>query len=449
MNYLIIGFLSLLVLICIIHIIYSRIKYNPYIEDLEKQKMLLQEIKGCKNRIRDFENQISENKYKLQQLFSFKKKLEDEIKLYEENIELSEFSIYKPVYDFNTSAEFKEHLNLLYETQKEFIKEKKAAVCTTEWKVGGSKRQGTKMTNDSLKLMIRAFNGESDSCIAKVKYNNIDTMFNRIQKSYEKINQLNAVSDCYITKEYLQLKLDELILTHERALKIQEEKEELLLLREQQREEEKAQKEYLLAEKEEKDKQKALQMAELQLHKSQASQEIAELTEKIQLLKIELQKASEKRERAVSMAQITRAGYVYIISNIGSFGENTYKIGSTRRLEPMDRVRELGDASVPFIFDVHAIVYCEDAPSLEKRLHKALEAYRVNKVNLRKEFFNIDLATIESLVSEYHGKIYMNYTSEALHFRESLRLSEKSNQSIELQKQQNIEKQQFDNIMNL
>ena len=272
MNYLIIGFLSLLVLVCVIYIIYSRIKYNPYIEDLEKQKMLQKEINGCKNRIRDFENQISENKYKLQQLFSFKKKLEDDIQLYEENIELSEFSIYKPVYDFNTSAEFKEQLNLLYETQKEFIKEKKAAVCTTEWKVGGSKRQGTKMTNDSLKLMIRAFNGESDSCIAKVKHNNIDTMFNRIQKSYEKINQLNAVSDCYITKEYLQLKLDELILTHERALKIQEEKEELLLLREQQREEEKAQKEYLLAEKEEKDKQKALQMAELQLHKSQASQ---------------------------------------------------------------------------------------------------------------------------------------------------------------------------------
>ena len=99
--------------------------------------------------------------------------------------------------------------------------------------------------------------------------------------------------------------------------------------------------------------------------------------------------------------------------------------------------------------NVHAIVYCEDAPSLEKKLHKALEAYRVNKVNFRKEFFNIDLATIESLVGEYHGKIYMNYTSEALHFRESLRLSEKSNQSIELQKQQNIEKQQFDNIMNL
>ena len=125
----------------------------------------------------------------------------------------------------------------------------------------------------------------------------------------------------------------------------------------------------------------------------------------IEALNQDLVEAHEKNQRAKSMAEQTRAGHVYIISNIGSFGENIYKIGMTRRLEPIDRVKELGDASVPFIFDVHAMIYSEDAPTLEKKLHKVFENKRVNLVNSRKEFFNITLDEVEEEVKKLRSHL--------------------------------------------
>jgi T5orf172 domain len=140
---------------------------------------------------------------------------------------------------------------------------------------------------------------------------------------------------------------------------------------------------------------------------------------------------AEAKERAISQAQLTKAGFVYVISNIGSFGEGMYKIGMTRRLEPLDRVRELGDASVPFPFDVHMMISCQNAPTLENALHKALFKHQVNKTNPRKEFFRSDIETIVNLVKEHHGEVEYIADAEALQYRQSLSMSDEDAEFVE------------------
>ena len=226
-----------------------------------------------------------------------------------------------------------------------------------------------------------------------------------------------------MSHDYLMLKLEELYLTHEKNVKIQDEKEEQREIREQMREEARAQKEYDKAErdaaKEEEDFQKALEKAREEL--SKASDEERELlNEKLRKLEADLAEAHSKKERIMSQAQLTRRGHVYVISNLGSFGDDMLKIGMTRRLEPLDRVKELGDASVPFKFDVHAMIYSDDAPSLEKTLHKQFNHRRVNKVNSRKEFFRVGLSQVQDVASALGLEIEFTKLAEAKEYRESV-----------------------------
>ncbi|MDY0166642.1 MAG: GIY-YIG nuclease family protein [Thermoguttaceae bacterium] len=151
----------------------------------------------------------------------------------------------------------------------------------------------------------------------------------------------------------------------------------------------------------------------------------------VEALRAKLEEAEERTERAKSMAQLTKAGHVYVISNIGSFGEGVYKIGMTRRLEPMDRVRELGDASVPFAFDVHMMISCDDAPSLENAIHRELHKQRMNKVNFRKEFFRVDFDSIRKIVEANHGIVDYMAEPEAFEYRESLSMTEDDYEFIE------------------
>lgn len=148
-------------------------------------------------------------------------------------------------------------------------------------------------------------------------------------------------------------------------------------------------------------------------------------------LKARLAEAEAKAERAKSQAQLTKAGYVYVISNIGSFGEGVYKVGMTRRLEPMDRVKELGDASVPFPFDVHMMISAQDAPSLENALHREFHQMRLNKINPRKEFFRVDLEAIRQIVVQNHGEVEYVADPEALEYRQSLTMSDEDEEYIE------------------
>lgn len=157
-----------------------------------------------------------------------------------------------------------------------------------------------------------------------------------------------------------------------------------------------------------------------------------ELEESRRQLEQEIEDVHKQYERAKSMAQMTKQGHVYIISNIGSFGENVFKIGMTRRLEPLDRVSELSGASVPFEFDVHAMISCDDAPALEYALHNKLSSERMNKVNLRKEFFKTELNKIIQCVEEHHGKVEYVADPAALQYYRSLEIAEEAQNNKEL-----------------
>jgi hypothetical protein len=313
------------------------------------------------------------------------------------------FGFYESKYDFQEAEEYKQRLDKIRAQQKQMIKDKQAAVCHTEWSVGGSAKEGKKMTDNFLRLVLRAFNGECDASVVKVKYNNVQTMENRIRKTYEDLNKLSQTTHCEITSRYLDLKLQELWLTHEYQERKYQEQEEQRIIREQMREEEKALRELEKArqdaEKEERRYQEALEKARRDVESATGKAQ-QKLFSQIEELQKRLAEAEANKERAVSQAQLTKSGHVYIISNIGSFGEDVYKIGMTRRLEPMDRVKELGDASVPFPFDVHAMIFCENAPELEARLHKRFNSRRMNKENERKEFFRVSLDEIVRVVRE-------------------------------------------------
>ena len=352
--------------------------------------------------------------------------LEKEISLYQEDLEISSFGLYKPRFSYDTSERYKEELEQNYESQKQTIKDGFAVVSNTEWTVGGSKAEGRKMTNQYKKLMLYAFNGECDSIISKVKWNNATKSQERIYKAFDAINKLGVTQDVAITSQFLALKLDELSLTHEYEQKKYEEKEEQRMIREQMRDEERAQKELEKAQKEAEDEeqrfQKALEKAKKELNNTNLV-DATVLTEQIKELERKLQEAHEKKERAIAMAQLTKVGHIYVISNIGSFGEDVYKIGMTRRLDPLDRVKELGDASVPFQFDIHAIIYSENAPQLEYELHKHFSSRRLNRINHRKEFFKVTLEEIESFIKQHaNADIEFTKLAEAREYRETINL---------------------------
>lgn len=316
-----------------------------------------------------------------------------EVAIYDEEIQLAELGFYKPHYGFDTPEQYKNKIDEVRSKQKQLIFDKTAIYCNTEWTVEGSKSKGRTMTNRGIRLTARAFNNECDSAISSISWNNASRMEARIEKAYSAINKLNESNAIRIAPEYLRLKLQELWSTHEYKEKKQQIKEEQAEIRRQIREEAKLQQEVEQTLKDEEKYQKLLDKAKVEAEKA-AGSKLEKLKEKIKALNKDLEEAHAKSERAKSMAQQTRAGHVYVVSNIGSFGEGVHKVGMTRRLDPLDRVKELSDASVPFSFDIHAMIYSEDAPSLENALHKVFDHRRINLVNNRKEFFSVELKEI-------------------------------------------------------
>jgi hypothetical protein len=349
--------------------------------------------------------------------------LRAEVALLEENIEDISFGLYKPHFTFATSEEYKRQLEAVREEERKLVRGGGAAFSPLQWKVGESRREGERMVKQTAKLMLRAFNGECDAAVAMVTWNNIRTMEERVQKSYEAVNRLGNVLQISITAGYLRLRLDELRLAHEYEDKRHQEKEEQRRIREELREEEKAQRELERA-REEAEREESRSASALERARAEAAQatgqQLEVLRERIQALEGQLAEAQRQKERAISQAQLTKSGYVYVISNIGSFGEDVLKIGMTRRLEPMDRVRELGDASVPFPFDVHAMVYSENAPALEGALHALLDDRQVNMVNPRKEFYRASLEELRALARARSIDVELTMLAEARQFRETI-----------------------------
>lgn len=343
----------------------------------------------------------------------------------EEALEIQSFGFYKVKYGFESSAQYVARLASIRDDQKRMISEDKAAPCDTKWTVGGSAAEGKKMVKQQAKMMLRGFNGECDAAIAKVKYDNIVTLEERVTKAYETINKLGEVQRVFISRRYFDLKLAELHLVHEHREKVQQEKDEQKRIKEQMREEQKAQAEIdrakAEAEKEEEQTAAALEKARTELSLIEAAGKHNEkLGALVARLENELKDALDRKAKAIARAQLTKSGHVYILSNIGSFGEGVYKIGMTRRLDPFERVDELGDASVPFPFDVHAIIYAEDAPGLENKLHRAFADRRVNLVNTRKEYFRVTLDEIRTQVDKLHGLVTFVLLPEAEEYRKTI-----------------------------
>lgn len=276
----------------------------------------------------------------------------------------------------------------------------------------------------AINFVIDAFNGKVDSILSRVRNDNAGTLAQEIRDAFTLVNfNGKAFRDARITPEFLDARLAELNWAAiAQQLKL-DEREEQRRIREQIREEEKARREYERAmreaAKDEEMLRKAMEKALQQVERATEAQK-AKYEAQIQELGVRLREAEERSQRALSMAQQTKRGHVYIISNVGSFGDDVYKIGLTRRLEPLDRIRELGDSSVPFEFDVHALIFSDDAPALERQLHKHFLLSQMNKVNHRKEFFRVGIAQIKEEVTKLGLEAKWTMIAEAREYRETL-----------------------------
>ena len=349
--------------------------------------------------------------------------LRAELESVEDSIEIQSYGFYKPRYGLEQSADYVSRLKEVRGKQQDMIRAGVATLCPKNWVVDGSLAKGRRMMSEHVKLMLRAFNGDCDAAIGRVKYDNVAKVEKRIQKAYDTINALGETKKVSISPEYLGTKVAELHLVHEHREKLYEEKEEERAHREQMREEQKVEKELQKvlkdAEKEEKQRTDALEKAQAELQQAEGGQ-LEKLAVLVSKLENELQEAIDRKAKSIARAQLTRSGHVYVLSNIGSFGEGIYKIGMTRRLEPLERVYELGDASVPFRFDVHAMIYSEDAPKLEAKLHNEFADRRLNLVNLRREYFRVSLQEIQDAIAKLHGPITIVTQAYAEEYRKSV-----------------------------
>jgi hypothetical protein len=312
-------------------------------------------------------------------------------------------------------AEAGQRLKAVREKVRDMIRHDLAATCDY---VEQNRRE------TAIAFVLDAFNGKVDSILADVRHDNFGTLQQKIRDAFNIVNNNGAAfRNARITEEYLATRLQELhwaVVAQGLKLKDREEQREI---KERIREEERAQREFERAmkeaEKEEDLLRKAMEKARAEVEKASDAQK-AKYEQQLVVLGEKLRQAEEKNQRALSMAQQTRTGHVYIISNVGSFGENVHKIGLTRRLEPLDRVRELGDASVPFEFDVHAMIRSDDAPALEAELHRLFLRTQVNKVNPRKEFFRVPLAEIRAAVEKLGCQVTWTMAAKCSEYQETL-----------------------------
>lgn len=379
-------------------------KMNNHSAELQSRISLLEKS------VTDLDTQITSRKKLILQL--------------DEEILLQEFGFYKPKYNLENSEAYKVRLEQIQAKQEQMIKAEKAVIASKAWTVNNSQQEGERMLKDYVKLILRSFNNECDVSIGNVKFSNIEATEKKITKAFETLNKLGVRINISITPEYLKLKIEELHIAYEYQVVKQKEKEEQKRLREQMREEAKRLKEIeemkQKIEKEEKHFTKALELINRQLITVKTDAERKLLEQEKASIEGKLVEVEKNKQDVLNREQNTRAGYVYIISNVGSFGENIYKIGVTRRLDPTERVDELGDASVPFDFDIHAIIFSDDAPALENALHKTFEKRRLNLINSRREFFNVSLDEIEQVVKKNFSKPFeLVRIADAAEYRQS------------------------------
>ena len=383
--------------------------FTPEMQNAQSLHNLINKLNSDKSvlesNLEELARDISLHKLNIEKLDSEIKNRENQIVDLDDEILVQEFGLYRPHYNFANALDYKDRLAEIRAKQKALIKSKTAVSGDTNWQVNGSSSQGKKMVNDTQKLLLRAFNTECDELIGKVKYTNYDASLNRIYKSAETISKLGVIMNISITPAYLNLKVEELRLSFEYQQKKQQEKEAQKAARAELREAARLQKEIEAQRKKIEKEQTHYQTAyDHLLVQLQADPENKDLLNKKMDLESQLNDIDKAMKDIDYREANQRAGYVYVISNIGAFGPDVYKIGMTRRLDPQDRVDELGDASVPFNFDVHAMIFSDDAPALEAALHRAFEDRKLNMVNTRREFFNVTLDEIKEVIKKNFDK---------------------------------------------
>lgn len=396
-------------------------QFNAWYESEETQEQIktIKTWEKQKDKREKYNQELSETRSELQKEI---KTLKAEMARLQSDVTV-ETTIFSTVDESISSEEYKSKYNLLVLEEKEIIKQNKSIDII-------DKSISSKIISNDIKQLQRCFNCETDALLRLITFKNVETVKGRIIKTFETLNKLFSTDGICLTKEILEIKLKETDLLYGYEYQKEQERLQQKAIREQMVEEEKVRREIerekASVEKEEKQFKneidnltKRISMVS-EIEKSIYLNQIKELQEK-------LKQVEESKKNILNREKNTRAGYVYIISNIGSFGENVYKIGMTRRLDPMDRVNELGDASVPFEFDVHAMIFSEDAPKLESILHSKFDDKRVNMVNRRKEFFRVSLDEIENVVkTEFNATVNFTKTAQAVQFRESQKIQQKS-----------------------
>lgn len=352
------------------------------------------------------------------------KALQKEVIVLNDDLDLQEYGFFERKYKFSDSTKYKEELETLRKRQKQLVKDKKAGVIVRPMLLDNSKSKGRAMQNQLIKAMIRGFNGEVDAHLVKVTATNLSKKVDAVVKSFNQLNKMYSRNLVCLSNDYLELKISELQLAVEYELQKLEEKELLREQRAKEREDKKLQAELAAKRKQiEKDRKHFKQMLDNveELLKTANEEEKEKLNLQLAEYQDKLSELDELEEDIDYREGHATAGYVYIISNIGAFGEDVYKIGVTRRLDPMERIRELGSASVPFQFDVHALIFSEEAFSLEKELHNRFEKNKINKVNGRKEYFKVPFSDIKAVLVE-HKELAIELTekAEAFEYRQSL-----------------------------
>jgi hypothetical protein len=326
---------------------------------------------------------------------------------------LQDVGIYRYHHPLKDAAAYKDQLEAINDRIDEFVKTGRAVLASDMFTFDGSLAKGRKMTADFSKLMLRAYNAEADNCVRSLRSGNVRTAVARLERAVAAIERLGAIMEMRISPDYHHARVEELELTADFQMKVQEEKERAREQRAELKEQQQVERE-LAAEREKLDKERAHYLGVLEALRAKGDDAAAaELEGRLR----DIDAAIEANDyRAANI----RAGYIYVISNVGALGPNMVKIGMTRRLEPRDRVRELGDASVPFLYDTHALFFSEDAITLENELHKAFADRRVNHVNARREFFFATPAEVrELLLEKVGGLLEFNEESEAPEYFQS------------------------------
>jgi hypothetical protein len=326
---------------------------------------------------------------------------------------LQEVGLYQYSHPLDTALGYKEQLDIIRGQARELAKLGQAVEGTKSWAVNGSQKEGARMLAELCKLLLRAYNSEADEAVRTVKPFTVENTVAKLQKARESIERLGLSMQIRISSEFHALRVSEIRLMADFLAKREEEKEREREARIRLKEEEAARRE--------------LEREQERLEKERSHYETLVATMRAKGDAVGLEKAEAKLtevnaaiEGTESRLANTRAGYVYCISNIGAFGPGVVKIGMTRRLDPLDRVRELGDASVPFRFDAHTLIFSEDAVGLETMLHQRFASRRVNMVNAHREFFFVTPLEVREALLEVHGSVVtFEEVPEALEWRQS------------------------------